>query len=402
MAPASGSDSKRRRLMIMAGITTIFAAAELGGGLYTHSVALFADAFHMIGDIASLLAAAKAVSASKRSRTFEMTYGWARAEVLAAFANAIFLLALSFSILVSSLERFLQPEDIREPEVMVAVAAGGVVTNLLSLFVLGGHSHDHGYSHGHGSAVRKLPSVSTINSDSVAEEEQPLTTSLHPHLDQHHHGHHHHGHGHEKDMNLHGVFLHILGDCLGALGTVAAGLIIWLTDWSFKEYFDPVVSSFIAILIAVHTIPLLKGSAKIIMMGSDEDAIRSIELQLLQLSAVEGIHDLHVWQLSQSQRVGTVHVRVAQQALSKGVHDLESVMDDVRKVFEGAGVNAVTVQPECGCVSHPEILMLAGAPSSSSDANVVFAPALDRPGMSQQHLSLRSCGRTSSKEKNSA
>ncbi|KAM5355547.1 hypothetical protein ACJ41O_002193 [Fusarium nematophilum] len=149
--------SKSTRIKVMIAIDTAFFVLELVTGFLAHSLALMADAFHMLNDIISLVIGLWAVSAAQKATTDEFTFGWVRAEILGAFFNAVFLIALCVSIVLEALTRFIEPPEIDNPKLMLIVGSAGLFSNFVGFFVLGGHGHSHGHgdhdhdhSHGHG------------------------------------------------------------------------------------------------------------------------------------------------------------------------------------------------------------------------------------------------------------
>ncbi|KAM0478217.1 hypothetical protein ACHAPX_005407 [Trichoderma viride] len=141
--------SKTTRIKIMIAIDTAFFLLELICGFLAHSLALTADAFHMLNDIISLAIGLWAVIASQKATTDEFTFGWVRAEILGAFFNAVFLIALCVSIILEALTRFVEPPEITNPKLILIVGCAGLFSNLLGFVVLGGHGHDHGHDHDH-------------------------------------------------------------------------------------------------------------------------------------------------------------------------------------------------------------------------------------------------------------
>ncbi|CAG8974935.1 hypothetical protein HYALB_00007612 [Hymenoscyphus albidus] len=178
--------SKETRIIAMVVIDTAFFFTELGVGLWVGSLALMADAFHMLNDIISLLIGLWAVKAARKSSTVKYSYGWLRAEILGAFFNAVFLIALCMSIMLESIVRFIDPPVISNPKLILIVGCCGLASNLVGFLVLGGHGHSHGpgdgsahgHSHSHGNEIRD------------AEE---------GHSHSHAHGEHEHNHEHDHD-----------------------------------------------------------------------------------------------------------------------------------------------------------------------------------------------------------
>ncbi|KAK3496754.1 cation efflux protein [Neurospora hispaniola] len=144
--------SKTTRIQVMLAIDVMFFLLELSVGLAVGSLALLADSFHMLNDIISLLVGLWALSLTKRATTDQFSYGWLRAEILGAFFNAVFLIALCVSIVLEALGRFINPPTIDNPKLILIVGSLGLASNLVGFVVLGGHGHSHGpggHDHGH-------------------------------------------------------------------------------------------------------------------------------------------------------------------------------------------------------------------------------------------------------------
>ncbi|OTB19081.1 hypothetical protein K445DRAFT_39530, partial [Daldinia sp. EC12] len=148
--------SKTTRISIMLAIDVTFFLVELISGFMVHSLALMADAFHMLNDIISLIIGLWAVTVAKRETTNKFSYGWVRAEILGAAFNAVFLIALCVSIILEAITRFIEPQEVSNPKLILIVGCCGLVSNLAGFLVLGGHEHDHGehshddHDHDHG------------------------------------------------------------------------------------------------------------------------------------------------------------------------------------------------------------------------------------------------------------
>ncbi|KAG4443600.1 hypothetical protein IFR05_000877 [Cadophora sp. M221] len=144
--------SKSTRISIMLGIDAAFLVLELGTGIWVGSLALMADAFHMLNDIISLIVGLWAVKAAQQSSTDKYSFGWLRAEILGAFFNAVFLIALCLSIVLEAIQRLIDPPEISNPKFILIVGSLGLASNLAGFLVLGGHGHSHGpeeHDHGH-------------------------------------------------------------------------------------------------------------------------------------------------------------------------------------------------------------------------------------------------------------
>ena len=181
------------------------------------------------------------------------TFGWARAEVLGALINAVFLCALCFSILIESLKRFYDPEDIHQPFLILAVGVVGFVVNIIGLLLFKGHGHSHGvgsegHSHNHHQHV---PTSDDINDNHMTESGSPTPPPSPT--------------GVQMNMNMHGVFLHVMADALGSVIVIISASIIAFTNWEYSRYVDPALSLIMVCIIMRSTWPLLVESAMILL-----------------------------------------------------------------------------------------------------------------------------------------
>ncbi|ROT34990.1 cobalt uptake protein COT1 [Sodiomyces alkalinus F11] len=143
--------SKSTRISVMLVLDIVFFLLELIVGMLVKSLALLADAFHMLNDIISLCVGLWAVAVASKATTDKFSYGWLRAEILGAFFNAVFLIALCISIILEAITRFFDPPDIDNPKLILIVGSVGLASNLVGFIILGGHGHDHGHDdHDHG------------------------------------------------------------------------------------------------------------------------------------------------------------------------------------------------------------------------------------------------------------
>ena len=226
-------------------------------------MALVADSFHMLSDIAALVIAFLSVRMAPKSWS-KNTFGWARAEVLGALVNAVFLVALCFSITVESLKRFYEPEEIHNPQMILWVGTMGLIVNLIGLCLFHQHGSGHGHSHG---LSRSTHSHLTDLADKEEKDEIPEISFSGKENKKSGHGHSHGGHGHSHGSGsdaqiMKGVFLHILADTLGSVGVIISALLMQWFGWMIA---DPICSMFIAILIALSIGSLIMDSAGVLM-----------------------------------------------------------------------------------------------------------------------------------------
>lgn len=359
---------KEIRIVSLLVLDTVFFVLEASVGYAVHSLALIADSFHMLNDIISLFIALWAVRVKNtKPADGKYTYGWQRAEILGALINAVFLIALCFTIVIEAIQRFFQPEEIKNPKLVLVVGIAGLISNGvgLVLFHEHGHSHSHGgssssgHSHGHSHAdieatvgedeeegafsapvnVARNGSSSNIGDylpDAVvgrySDENTPLIDA-------------NQNKAKKKSMNMEGVFLHVLGDALGNVGVIATALFIWKTDYSWRFYSDPIVSLFITIIIFSSALPLCRKASKILLQATPPDLDSNLIIsEIVRLKDVKSIHDFHVWNLNEDILIASLHLE-----LLGSEFDKQAFIDNVtlvREILHRFGIHSATIQPE--------------------------------------------------------
>ncbi|CAG61505.1 uncharacterized protein GVI51_K07249 [Nakaseomyces glabratus] len=387
---------KEIRIGALLTLDTVFFVIEITIGYMSHSLALIADSFHMLNDIFSLLVALWAVSVAKnRGPDAKYTYGWKRAEILGALVNAVFLIALCFSIFIEALQRLIEVQEIQNPKLVLIVGCAGLASNIVGLFLFhddghghghshGGlgsdieagesHGHDHGHSHGHDHSHQEEinagldPNCPAHRSDEELEEEDTesdgngfynnnigdiLTqtamtrlatenTSLLADSDEAAKKKAEAKKKSQKSLNMHGVFLHVLGDALGNVGVIVAALFIWKTDYSWRHYSDPVVSLLITAIIFSSALPLSRRASRILLQATPSTiSADEVQREILAVPGVKAVHDFHIWNLTESIYIASIHVEI-----DCAADKFESSARKIRRIFRQHGINSATVQPE--------------------------------------------------------
>lgn len=245
------TDAPLRALLIVLGVTGTVFFAELIGGLITGSVALLADAMHMLSDAAGLIIAVVAILIGRRSATAQATFGYRRVEVLAALVNAVTVLGISAWIVVEAFQRLSEPVEIMAGPMMI-VAVIGLLANIISAWILNRQR--------------------------------------------------------EHSVNVQGAFLHVLADMLGSVAVLVAGGVIILTGW---QYADVIASLVIAALVLPRAWQLMMQALRILLeqvppgyQPAEVDAL------LRQVDGVLDVHDLHLWSLDGTSALASVHLVV--------------------------------------------------------------------------------------------
>jgi len=336
---------KRCRLLSMFGLTGTYFLVELIVGHLTNSMALIADSFHMLSDIAALIIAFVSVKMAPKSWD-KNTYGWARAEVLGALVNAVFLVALCFSITMESLKRFYEPEDIHDPTLILIVGALGLVVNVLGLLLFhehGGHGHSHGgHSHDRGTHSH----ISALASRE--EEEKNDNGNLTSIAIQGKNEHHGHSHNHGKadtggNLNMRGVFLHVMADALGSVVVIISAAIMWqYPHCAYTKYVDPALSLFMVMLMMWSVWPLLIESALILLqtVPTHIDIVKLRNELLANIDGILAVHEFHVWQLAGDRIIASAHIRCL------NLSEYMKIAENVKEFFHNEGIHSTTIQPE--------------------------------------------------------
>jgi cobalt-zinc-cadmium efflux system protein len=282
---AHSSDRRSRKLLLAFVLTTAMMAIEVVGGLWSGSLALLADAGHMMVDALALLLAVVGAWMATRPADARRSYGYGRMEVLVGFVNALSQFVLVGWIVYEAISRLLHPSHILSG-MMLLVAIVGLLVNLLVLRTLHGHAHD--------------------------------------------------------DVNLAGASLHVLGDLLGSLAAVLAALAIRWFGWLWA---DPVLSLLVSLLILGSAWRLLRLSAHILLEGVPDGMDSALVEASLRGAdpSIRGIHHLHVWQLASGSRMATLHAELHEPA------DSAQALQAIRQMLlERFHIQHVTVQIDPG------------------------------------------------------
>lgn len=396
-------EPNRVRLLCMLSLTFGFFIVEVVVSRMTASLSMLSDSFHMLSDVIALLVALVAVRfAEKTHATKKNTFGWIRAEVMGALVNAVFLTALCFTIVLEAIERFTEPHEIESPVMVAGVGAAGLLVNLLGLCLFhghagGGHGHSHG-GHSHGSKNKRgktgkagngsageetnnlvgnhnSPGESRSKTDVSCKDSSEVQMNGNTHFDEMDHD-----HDASSQLNMRGVFLHVLGDALGSVIVVLNAIIftfVWkpckagencvnpcinshTTDHRHVNhtlvdimespgkagpcwvlYLDPTLCIIMVTILLYTTYPLLKESALILLQTVPKQInMHRLNERLLSLDGVLAIHELHIWQLAGSRIIATAHIKC---------HDPTSYMEVAKRIkdfFHNEGIHATTIQPE--------------------------------------------------------
>jgi cobalt-zinc-cadmium efflux system protein len=277
-----GSSRSRSRLRLVLVLTAVYMLAEALGGWWTGSLALLADAGHMLTDVAALALALLAMWFSARPATPSKTFGYYRLEILAALTNGVALVLISLLIFYEAYQRLDAPPAVKSGT-MTLVAAGGLAVNLLCAWLI------------HGD--------------------------------------------HETDLNVRGAWLHIIGDALGSVGAIAAGALMSIYGWYAA---DPLFSFLIGLLIVWSSWNLIRESTNVLLEGTPAHInLAAVEDSILETEGVEDVHDLHIWTITSGREALSAHVihleTISQTELLKHLRT---------KLHERFGLDHLTIQME--------------------------------------------------------
>jgi cobalt-zinc-cadmium efflux system protein len=244
-------ESSRRRLQLAFWTQLAFFVVELGGGILTNSLALLADAGHMLSDVGALGLSLLALKWTARPPTQEKTFGYHRLEILVALVNGMVLWAMAGYIFYAAAGRFWQPPAISSRPLII-IASLGLLVNLFGMYVL-------------------MPSR-------------------------------------EHNLNLRSAFLHLLADSFGSVAAIAAGVAIWWRGW---YWVDPVAGVIVGVLIVISSWQMMREAADILMESTPRHiALDEVEQSLKSHPQVKQVHDLHIWTIASGLYALSVHVTI--------------------------------------------------------------------------------------------
>ena len=286
-----GRTRNRKRLKVVLVLTSTFLVAEVVGGLLTGSLALLADAGHMLTDVGGLAMALIAMKFAERPPTPERTYGYHRVEILAAVANAVVLIVISAYILYEAYERFRNPPPVAS-RMMLVIALLGLVVNLIGVGLL--------------------------------------------------------REGSGESLNVKGAYFEVLSDLLSSVGVIAAAGVMWGTGWYWA---DPLVSAGIGLFILPRTWTLLKEGIGVLLEGTPADVdLEAVRQAMQSVPGVETVHDLHVWTITSGMNALSAHA-----ALRDGVSGPDVLEALRRCVTTRFKIAHVTVQLEGAGCGDPQV-----------------------------------------------
>uniref|UniRef100_A0A8C2GPE7 Zinc transporter n=1 Tax=Cyprinus carpio TaxID=7962 RepID=A0A8C2GPE7_CYPCA len=331
------ADKTSRNLFFFLCLNLSFAFVELMYGIWSNSLGLISDSFHMFFDCTALLAGLAASVISRWRSNDSFSYGSVNrklAEVLAGFVNGLFLIFTAFFIFSEGVERALEPPDVHH-ERLLPVSIAGLLVNLVGIFVFqhGGHGHSHGdegnyltqNKHTITFLIKNIPPQVSIICWFMGFFFNADDHSLTP------------GKGSSKQI-LQGVFLHIVADTLGSVGVIISAILMQKYDLMIA---DPICSMLIALLIGVSVVPLLRESIGILMQRTPPSLDHTLPECYQRVQQLQGVYNLqepHFWTLCTDVYIGTLKLLVAPDA------DSRWILSQTHNIFTQVGVRQLYVQ----------------------------------------------------------
>jgi cobalt-zinc-cadmium efflux system protein len=306
---------KVKKLKIVLILLSSYLGIEILAGFYTGSLALLADAGHMLTDTFGIAIALIAALYSRKEATPVHTFGFFRTEILASLINSIILSLLAIIILFEAYRRLFEPIEIQSLP-MIIVAVVGLIVNIIGMYFLRGeHVHDH-----HAMKVNDPDDNVSSSPPSPPADSKKII------------------HNHEikndgvEDLNIQGAKLELFSDTIGSAGVIVGGILIAITNIGV---IDPILSIGLALFILPRILTLLKKSVHILMEGVPSNiSYEMIQQALLQVKGVTGVFDLHIWSITSGLHALSAHIVVMDTSNSYQVlHDINSLLEKRFKII---------------------------------------------------------------------
>lgn len=291
------NSANKKTLTISLVIITLYMIIEVIGGLLTNSLALLADAGHMLSDAVSLFIALMAFKFSSKIADYGKTYGYRRFEILAAVINGATLILISVYIIYEAVERFQNPPAIQSSGMLI-VAFIGLLVNMLVAWIMM-----------RGADVK-------------------------------------------ENLNMRGAYLHVISDMLGSVGAIIAALLIMFFGWGWA---DPLASVIVSILVLRSGYLVTKSSVHVLMEGTPENVeIEKVTEKIMHTDGIIGMHDLHIWTITSGLNVLTCHLVIDEE---KTIGESEGLLRKIEHTLEHLNIHHVTIQLETPDHKHDNSIL---------------------------------------------
>ncbi|XP_047375784.1 zinc transporter 10 isoform X2 [Sciurus carolinensis] len=344
------------RLILMCVVSILLFVMELVIAHVGNSLSLASDAFAVLSHFLSMIIGLFGVRASSIKQHRKSTYGFLRADVVGAFGNTIFAVALMFSILVEAIKRYITPQKTEEPLLVLSAGVIGLFFNVLNYVIF----LDCCYCAG------RRPQGDTETGDSLNTQNEPEETMKKEKK--------------SEALNIRGVLLHVMGDALGSVIVVITAIIFYVLPLKVEDpcnwqcYIDPSLTVVMVIIILSSAFPLIKETAVILLQMVPKGV--NMEELMSKLSTVPGIsslHEVHIWELISGKIIATLHIKFQK---DRGYQDAST---KIREIFHNAGIHNVTIQFENvdlkESAEQKDLLLLCSHPCvSNSCSNKLCCP----------------------------
>lgn len=299
--------TNKKVLFISFLIITSYMIIEAIGGFLTNSLALLADAGHMLSDSISLAIALIAFKMAEKVANYSKTYGYKRFEIIAAVINGATLIGVALYIFYEAIDRFANPPEVATTGMLI-ISVFGLLVNILVAWIMmrGGDTEDN--------------------------------------------------------LNMRGAYLHVLSDMLGSIGAIAAALLIMFFGWGWA---DPAASVIVAVLVLRSGYYVTKASLHVLMEGTPQNIdVEDILQTINKTEGIQGVHDLHIWSITSGLNALSCHAVVNDQLT---IAESESMLHRIEHDLMHKGITHVTIQLETGAHKHDESILCTAKNEPSHD-----------------------------------
>ncbi len=285
-----------RNLLLAIGLNILITVAQIIGGFISGSLSLLSDALHNLSDVISLIISYFANILSRKQASTNKTFGYKRAEIIAAFVNAASLIVVAIILIKEAVERILEPQIVGSG-IVISMSLLGILANGLSVWLL--------------------------------------------HRDS------------KRNMNMRSAYLHLLTDMLASIAVLLGGLAMYFFEW---YWVDPVLTLLIALYLIYMGFDLLRASTRVLMLFTpDSIQVQEIVSTIAAMPEIKNVHHVHIWQLNEDEVHMEAHIDFNEDIL---LSEFDRILDRIEdKVFHDFGINHVNIQPEFGKCDSKEIIV---------------------------------------------
>ncbi|XP_019185008.1 PREDICTED: metal tolerance protein A2-like isoform X1 [Ipomoea nil] len=349
-----------KKLCIAVVLCVVFMTVEVIGGIKANSLAILTDAAHLLSDVAAFAISLFSLWAAGWEATPRQSYGFFRIEILGALVSIQMIWLLAGILVYEAIDRLINDTGEVQGSLMFAVSAFGLVVNII-MAVLLGHDHGHGHGHGHGHDHGHGGHDHGHGGHDHGHSHDGVTIVQHHDHHEGHSGHNEHESDHthpllkacsegengskggkkkERNINVQGAYLHVLGDSIQSVGVMIGGAIIWYKpEWKIIDLFCTLIFS---VLVLVTTIRMIRNILEVLMESTPReiDATR-LEQGLCEMEEVVAVHELHIWAITVGKVLLACHVKIKKEADADIV--LDKVIDYIKTEYN---ITHVTIQIE--------------------------------------------------------